>query len=108
MPQAPPPKKRKRPPSSTIHGLAHDGNTLCRKGGGNPKTTAITKEITCKSCLQSYALGDKRQAKEPKAKGEMVWVEGWLLEEVRAWLEKRRGKGKKQLKPIEGSTDVKH
>jgi hypothetical protein len=91
MPPEPTPKKRNRPQSNTTHGIGPDGEILCGKGGANPRTTAILEEITCRSCLQSHALGEKRQPKAPKLTGKTAWIPGPLVERFDAWFAEQMG-----------------
>jgi hypothetical protein len=97
-PTSSPPKKRQRPPSTVVHITGPDGKILCGKGGSGTPATAPPEEMAadpsrkyCRSCLQSHALGEKRQPKAPKPKGEMRWIPGLWLEEFDAWLAERMG-----------------
>jgi hypothetical protein len=100
MPPEPTPKKRKRPPSTVVHIAGPDGKILCGKGGSGTPATATPEEMAadpsrkyCRSCLQSHALGEKRQPKAPTPKGKMRWIPPHLMEEFEAWFAERMGTG---------------
>jgi hypothetical protein len=99
MPPEPTPKKRKRPPSTVVHIAGPDGKILCGKGGSGTPATVTPEEMAadpsrkyCRSCLQSHALGEKRQPKAPKLTGKTAWIPGPLVERFDDWFAEQMGK----------------